>query len=197
MTTFSIDNDNAITAFAEYEDALNHRVGATDAVFTNEKELAKLSADWPMSRFADVWNEFAGVVPFDDLKPVKKFTDRKTAVGRIWKAIQALTPAPAQHAAPVAPRDREAKDATPAPETPAKPAKPKTREGTKTAIVLDMLRRADGATLTDIMTATGWQAHSVRGFLSTLPAKAGVKIESFKNADKERTYRLCGAPHNR
>jgi len=87
MTTFTLDNDNAITAFAEYEDALNHRVGATDAAFTSEKELVKLSADWPMARFAEVWNEFAGVVPFDDLKPVKKFTDRKTAVARIWRAI--------------------------------------------------------------------------------------------------------------
>ena len=92
MTTFSIETDNTITAFAEYEDALKNRIRGTEGTFTSEKEFAKLSADWPIARFAEVWNAFAGVVPFTDLKPVKKFTDRKTAVSRIWKAIQALTP---------------------------------------------------------------------------------------------------------
>ncbi len=40
-----------------------------------------------LSRLIDTWNSFAGVAPFDDLKPVKKFTDRKAAVSRIWKAV--------------------------------------------------------------------------------------------------------------
>jgi len=186
MTTFTISTDNAITAFAEYEDALNHRIGATDAAFTSEKDLAKLSADWPMSRFADVWNEFAGVVPFDDLKPVKRFTDRKTAVARIWRAIQALTPAPAQHAAPVAPKPAKAtKQAT------AKDATPTAREGSKKAIVLDLLRRPGGATLPDIMSATGWLAHSVRGFISGgLGKKMGLTVESLKTSEGARAYRL-------
>ena len=51
MTTFSIDTDNNITAFAEYEDALNHRIGSTEGTFTNEKELATLSAGWLYSHF--------------------------------------------------------------------------------------------------------------------------------------------------
>ena len=108
MATYTIDTDNNITAFAVIEDALNHRVGTTEGAFSGEKELAKLSAEWPAARFVEVWNSFAGVAPFDSLKPVKKFTDRKTAVNRIWKAIQALTPAPAQHAAPVAPKKAKA-----------------------------------------------------------------------------------------
>ena len=86
MTTFAIDTDNNITAFtaaAQVPEGQQH--------FATEKEFAKLSTDWPITRFVDVWNAFAGVVPFDSLKPVKKFTDRKTAVGRIWKAIQART----------------------------------------------------------------------------------------------------------
>jgi hypothetical protein len=186
MTTFTLDNDNAITAFAEYEDALNHRVGATGAAFTNEKELAKLSADWPMSRFADVWNEFAGVVPFDDLKPVKKFTDRKTAVARIWRAIQALTPAPAQHAAPVATKPAKATKQATKPD-----ATPTAREGSKKAIVLDLLRRPEGATLDDIMSATGWLAHSVRGFLSgAITKKMGLNVTSAKRADGQRFYQI-------
>ena len=62
MPTFTIDTDNAVTAFAELEDALNHRVGSIEATFSTEKELAKLSAAWPIARFAEVWNGFAGVV---------------------------------------------------------------------------------------------------------------------------------------
>ena len=52
--------------------------------FASETVLAKLSAEWPGSRLADVWNSFAGVAPFTELKPVKKFTRRKAAVARIW-----------------------------------------------------------------------------------------------------------------
>ena len=44
--------------------------------FSKEKELAKLTAEWPASRLVETWNSFAGVAPYDDLKPVKKFTDR-------------------------------------------------------------------------------------------------------------------------
>jgi len=187
MSTFAIDTDNNITAFAEYEDALNHRIGSTEGTFATQKELSKLSADWPITRFVDVWNTFAGVVPFDALKPVKKFTDRKTAVARIWKAVQALTPAPARHAAPAAPRKAKA-----AKESTAKDAAPTAREGSKKAIVLDMLRRPEGATLADIQSATGWQAHSVRGFISgALGKKMGLTVESFKTPDGARGYRTA------
>ncbi len=157
MITFTIDTDNNITAFAEYEDALNHSIGTTEGTFTSEKELAKLTGQWPIGRFVDVWNAFAGVVPFDALKPVRKFTDRQTAVARIWKAVQALTPAPAQHAAPVAPKKAKAdKQAKPADNA---TGPKRAREGSKKAIVLDMLKRPDGATLAEIMSATGWQSH--------------------------------------
>ena len=56
--------------------------------FASEKELAKLAAEWPGSRLAEIWNSFAGVAPFSELKPVKKFKDRKSAVARIWAAVQ-------------------------------------------------------------------------------------------------------------
>ncbi|NWF83030.1 MAG: DUF3489 domain-containing protein, partial [Bryobacteraceae bacterium] len=124
--------------------------------------------------------------PFGDLKPVKKFTDRKTAVARIWKAVQALTPTAATQAAPVATKKtRAAKEATNG--DAAKPA----REGSKKAIVLELLRRPEGATLQEIMSVTGWMAHSVRGFLSgALGKKMGLAIESIKTPDGARSYRL-------
>jgi hypothetical protein len=47
------------------------------------------------------------------------------------------------------------------------------------------------------MSATAWQAHSVRGFISgSLGKKMGLKIESEKRADGVRAYKLCGEPHN-
>jgi len=184
MATYTIDSDNNITAFAELEDALNHRVGTIEGAFSGEKELAKLSAEWPAARFVEVWNSFAGVAPFDGLKPVKKFTDRKTAVNRIWKAIQALTPAPAQHAAPVAPK--KAKATTRANQGDGAPV---AREGSKKAIVLEMLKRPEGATLADIMSATAWQCHSVRCFISGQTKKMGLKVESAKREDGQRVYK--------
>ena len=53
-----------------------------------------------------------------------------------------------------------------------------------------MIAGAKGATLAEIMKATDWQAHSVRGFISTASKKHGVKIESAKNDDGKRTYRI-------
>ena len=56
------------------------------------------------------------------------------------------------------------------------PATPRrTREGTKQATVLALLRRPEGATIADVMGATGWQQHTVRGFLAGLKRK-GLEI---------------------
>ena len=66
------------------------------------------------------------------------------------------------------------------------------RQGSKTARVLELVKRSGGATLKHIMKATGWQAHSVRGFLSgTVGKKMGLKIESSKTNDGERVYSLA------
>jgi len=63
------------------------------------------------------------------------------------------------------------------------------RQGSKTAKILDLLKRSGGATLKEIMKATNWQSHSVRGFLSgTLRKKMGLRVDSFKRNDNERTY---------
>jgi len=156
---------------------------------TSEAELAASSL--AVGQLVDIWNGFASVVPFDDLKPVRKFTDRKTAIARIWKAIQRLAPAPTAvpggepgaQGAPKKARSRKAatQDQKVAP----------ARQGSKKAQVIELLRRPEGATLAAIMEATGWQAHSVRGFISgSLSKKMGLKVESFKRPEGERAYRI-------
>jgi hypothetical protein len=58
--------------------------------------------------------------------------------------------------------------------TPRDPTTP--RPGTKQATVLALLRRSEGATIAQIMSATGWQAHTVRGFLAGLKRRQGLSV---------------------
>ena len=63
------------------------------------------------------------------------------------------------------------------------------RQGSKTEKVLDLLKQAGGATLKELMKATGWQPHSVRGFLSgTVGKKMGLAVTSTKDENGERSY---------
>jgi hypothetical protein len=65
------------------------------------------------------------------------------------------------------------------------------REGSKKQIVLDLLNRKDGATMAEIAKATGWQNHSIRGFISgSLMKKMQLPIASLKNNAGERVYRI-------
>ena len=61
----------------------------------------------------------------------------------------------------------------------------------KKADVIAMVKRAKGVTLAEIMETTGWQPHTVRGFVSILGSKGGEKIESSKNAAGERSYHIA------
>jgi Protein of unknown function (DUF3489) len=65
------------------------------------------------------------------------------------------------------------------------------RADSKGAKILEMIGRPKGATLAEIMKATDWQAHSVRGFLSTAAKKHKLNIESAKNDSGERTYKIA------
>jgi Protein of unknown function (DUF3489) len=92
----------------------------------------------------------------------------------------------------------KAKAAAPKKETKAgkRGAKPERKAATpraesKAGKTLDMIARAKGATLGEIMKATDWQTHSVRGFISTAGKKHGVKIESAKNDAGERVYKIA------
>jgi len=62
-------------------------------------------------------------------------------------------------------------------------------DGSKAAKVLGLLQQPGGVTSTELMKATGWQAHSVRGFLSgTVGKKMGLAVTSSKGEDGERRY---------
>jgi hypothetical protein len=69
--------------------------------------------------------------------------------------------------------------------------KPNADRTNKKVEVIAMMQRAKGATLDEIIEATGWQRHTVRGFVSILGSKGGHKIDSSKNAAGERTYRIA------
>ena len=97
--------------------------------------------------------------------------------------------------------DREAEPAAPAPAKAKKAATGrnganaprKARTGTKQALVVEMLRRSEGATVDQIMEATGWQRHTVRGaFAGALKKKLGLAVTSEKVQDRGRVYRVAG-----
>ena len=100
MTTFTIDSDNKITAFGSLKEA-QAADSAGAEYFSSEEELAQLAASWPPNRLIEIWNSLP------DVAPVKKFKDRTTALARIWKAAQALTPPESTTKATVGAQARE------------------------------------------------------------------------------------------
>lgn len=66
-----------------------------------------------------------------------------------------------------------------------------TREGTKQAVLIELLSRAEGATLPQMTEATGWQVHTVRGAMAgALKKKLGLEITSEKQTGTDRVYRI-------
>ena len=85
-----------------------------------------------------------------------------------------------------APKEPKAKKA-------AKPAEATSalRPESKGAKVLELISRSKGASLAELIKTTGWQSHSVRGFISgKLGTKMGLKVQSAKREDGERLYSL-------
>jgi hypothetical protein len=211
--TFTIDTDSNITAHENTPAAENGLIA-----FATETELTKATAAWPITRLVETWNSFAGTPGFGELKPVKKFENRQKAIRRIWSAIQVLAKpangaslgvatisaprdasvqAPDALAAFAAPKDAKKVAKPKAPKAPrAKKAKlaaeQKTpREGTAKAKVVTLMRRKGGVTLEEIMKATGWLPHTIRGFVSLLRSKSGLPIESTRREDGARVYTIA------
>jgi hypothetical protein len=123
------------------------------------------AGSWPLKQLVAIWNDLPGVLP------VQKFTNRKIALERIWRYVHASEPASA----------RKVKAQSRA----------RFREGSKAAQVYALLCRPEGATARELQELTGWQRHSVRGFLSASLRKQGQKVRSFERSG-ERVYRLKG-----
>ena len=107
--------------------------------------------------------------------------------GGKWTWATIAKPAPAPGVAEAA----KAKD-TKTPETPDAKLKPaiKPRTGTKQSLLIDMLRRPEGATIAQIVEATGWQRHSARGAISgAIKKKLGLTVTSEKTENGDRIYR--------
>ncbi len=174
---FTINQENNISAFASAKDIENPE---TVQQFKSLKELNKLVVDWPTDRLIEIWNSLPRV------QPVKKFRSRETAISRIWTAIQGLNvilPAQVPHTPP-------AKDAA-TKKSNAKTEPAVARTDTRKALVIGLLEKANGASIGEIMEATGWQPHSVRGFISgSLVKKSGLKVDSFKREDGQRAYAI-------
>jgi hypothetical protein len=64
------------------------------------------------------------------------------------------------------------------------------RAESKGARILELIGRSKGATMAEIVKATNWQKHSIRGFLSTAAKKHGLKIESTKTEAGDRVYQI-------
>jgi hypothetical protein len=205
MTTFTINDQNEIVAFATPEEAVAATATPFDT-FASQKELSALATSWPKERPVAIWNSLAGVTP------VKKFSNHQSAAARIWTRIQGLSvdKMPEQQAKPKA-AGKPKSGARPAKGAPAKAKVGKrastvkhathgkdgakrqgatSRDGSKTAQVVAMLQRKDGASLVEIMEQMGWQRHTVRGFMAGAMKKAGYAIESFKPPGGERAYRI-------
>ena len=93
------------------------------------------------------------------------------------------TDAPTEQSAPDTPTETETAPKTRTP-----------REGTKQATLIAMLRAPDGATIEEIMAATGWQSHTVRGAMAgALKKKLGLEVTSEKVESRGRVYKLPAA----
>jgi hypothetical protein len=176
MRIFTIDVGNTIALSASTE---KWSAKGRAAQFTNHKQFAALAAHWPNGRLVEIWNNLPGV------RKIAKFTDRETGVRRIWGAIERLAPHVGAHAA-TGPGKGGSRGRAASPSGQPVVA----RTDTKAARVIALLKQPAGATLKAIMAVTGWQSHSVRGFITAhVRQKMNHRVQSFKRGG-ERVYRI-------
>lgn len=113
--------------------------GPADAILIESAKSLDVSR-FPTSRLIGIFNALPGA------SPVKKFTDRASAIRRVWAALEAL---------PITSAKTESKQ----------------------ACMLALLQRPEGASMAELINATGWQPHSIRGtFSAVLRKKLGMTV---------------------
>jgi hypothetical protein len=122
------------------------------------------------------------------MKSITQQTETAPAAAPIETKVTKKATAGARRANVAPAKAKAGKRATPKKKAP-KSARNDAREGSKTAMILDLLKRPGGATAKELLKATNWQPHSLRGFLSgTVGKKTGLAVISTKGEDGERTY---------
>jgi hypothetical protein len=175
MPTFTIDTENNITVFASSKEIQG---GRGNRNIQRRRGAGRLGDEVAGSTLSRNLEQPAGRGTH------RAVTSRQVAVRRIWKAIQRLQADGGADRRRVAAKQGRAK------KNASRKAQPAVRENSKTARVIALLRRPTGASLKTIMRATGWQAHSVRGFISgQLGKKMGLKVRSSEH-DGERVYEI-------
>lgn len=81
----------------------------------------------------------------------------------------------------VTPCNTEKQDVTPSNEP---------KRETKQSIIINLLSREEGATMAELIDATGWKPHSVRGHLSNMRKKHGIPVKGFTNGDGKHGYQI-------
>jgi hypothetical protein len=194
MKTFVLDADHNITAYASQQQA-SSAIPPGEA-FTTAAGLKAALQNYPAATAVGIWNSLTGVTP------VKKFKDAATAARRIFAELQKLggpeaEAAPASTDVPKAKRESrgEANPATvrKATKKAAKRSANEPRATSKTAQLIEMLKRPKGATLEEVTARFGWQVHTTRAIMSaggSLAKKHGITVISEK-AGNSRTYRIA------
>jgi hypothetical protein len=157
---FHLTTDGAVTGTTPDRGAHDNQ-----RVIASKDEWEAVAGEWPLKRLIAIWNGLPGVTP------VEKFTSRRIALERIWRAVEFP-----EHAR----REATAKSGK---------AKVQFRDGSKAAQAYALLCRPEGVTVGELQDLTGWQRHTVRGFLSGSVRKQGSRVRSFQRAG-ERVYRV-------
>jgi hypothetical protein len=139
--------------------------------FATFEELMMGTSHWRMAQLVSVWNKLGSA------RQLTRFENRRIGVERLWRAIEQL------------PSNLTAGKV----KSQAKNRRGQSKSGgqSKSERIIGLLRAPGGTTLTTLMEATGWQAHSVRGFLSgKLSKQLGLRVESIRR-EGQRVYALA------
>jgi hypothetical protein len=223
MKAFTIDADKNIIAYdsqKEAKAAIDAGEGGT--IFSSQDQLNTLTASVPMSALIEIFNEFSGVTlvkkftsrtvaitriwrecqklagaeqePAEAAEPETPFDEpvaeqEPEATPKQDKAKTVKEPKVRAQKAPKAAKPAKATKQPTAAKEPAGAPRP----GSKTAQVIEMLKRKNGAELEEIMAKFGWLQHTARSLLSaggSITKKFGIAILSEKVGDK-RVYRIA------